>query len=256
MTPGAALLRTWHVERESNPDPRARLAPLSESFTPPVRSHPPEIIRYPHVLLAVCRAVETISSYSAINPIHDPAGSKTLAVGGRHPRIPKTGHTTTTPARGRSEAFLKADHRQTSSQNTPPASLVHDVSDRHFTRIDHLKACKPHHRSAPSITRAESRASSPTEFSDQTLRNQVGKSQPSKNMLCPYVTFLRDFIVVSGTSSRMQVAAAVVRHRRPTSLLSACAGRDCQVIEIVCPLFFSVKAGERGDKIARLPPYT
>jgi len=36
------------------------------------------------------------------------------------------------------------------------------VSDRHFAGIDYLTPCQPHHRSAPSITRFESRSSSPT----------------------------------------------------------------------------------------------
>ena len=105
MATGAALLRTSRVERESNPDPRALLAHLSESFTPPGRSHPAENNRYPYVLLAVCRPVDTISSYSVIKPIHDPAGSKMVAVGGRHPRNPETPERPPRPRQGSQRVF-------------------------------------------------------------------------------------------------------------------------------------------------------
>ena len=158
MATGAALVGTSHVERESNPDPRPLPAHQIESF--PTQSHKPtpENNRYPYVLLAVCRPVETISSYSVIKPIHDPAGSKMVAVGGRHPRNPKT------PAR-------------------PPRPRK--GSQHHFAGIDHLTPCQPHHHPAPSITRFESRSSSPTGSPDRILRTNEAKVNHLKTCYVP-----------------------------------------------------------------------
>jgi len=112
------------------------------------------------------------------------------------PRPPKEHHD---PSRGRRtssksrlsgdrSSFLRPDRLQTSSQNTPPTGPVHHVSDRHFAGIDHLTPCQPHHRPTPSITRFESRSSSPTCSPDRILNTTEAKDNSPENMLCPYVT--------------------------------------------------------------------